>query len=172
MKPDLTTKPAGDSLLPTRLMRDSVRCGFRGHFKGLCLLFFSFCRQHRSWTGGQPGPAGGDHWLPDSATFLRPRVPLVFPQTPSYSWRGTGNRVRLRPLSPISSSAIFRSSSCNYELKAEGLTFSKCLTVVAVFGQTFPKSYMRLRSHEVADSGGTMGCTYSRTAEGSTWCKL
>lgn len=97
------------------------------------LSLLVFCRQHSSWTGGQPGPAGGDHWLPDSATFLRPRIPLVFPQASCYSWRGNGNRVRLCLLSPSHPHHV-RASSCNYELKAEGVTFSKCLSVVAVFG--------------------------------------
>lgn len=95
------------------------------------------CRQHSSWAGGQPGPAGGDHRLPDSATFLRPGVPRVFPQTPCYSRRGTGNRVRLAPLS-TSHLCHFRASSCNYELKVEGLTFSKCSSAVAVFSWTYP----------------------------------
>lgn len=98
--------------------------------KSLLACLLVFFRQHSSWAGGQPGPAGGDHWLPNSATFLRPGVPLVFPQTPCYSWRGAGNRVRLQLLSIIL--CHFGASSCNYELKAEGLTFSKWLSVVAV----------------------------------------
>lgn len=54
------------------------------------------CRQHSSWAGGQPGPVGGDHWLPDSAPILCARLPLLFPQTASHPWRGAGNWVRVR----------------------------------------------------------------------------
>lgn len=61
------------------------------------LFDFSFTvhRQHSSWTGGQPGPVGEDHWLPDSAPFLCARLPLLFPQTPCHPRRGAGNWVRV-----------------------------------------------------------------------------
>lgn len=80
-----------------------------------------FCRQHCCGAGSQSGPAGRDHWLSDSATVLRPRVPFVFPQTAPYSRREAGNRVRLRPCIPFQ---LYRAwaFSCNYELKLEGLT--------------------------------------------------
>lgn len=104
-------------------------------------------RQHRSRTGGQPGSAGGDHWLPDSETLLRPHVSLLFPKTPCYSWGGTGSRVRTRFLS-ASHPRSLRASSCNYELKVDSLTFTKYPTVGHVFGQTiflfFSKLYQVL----------------------------
>lgn len=74
---------------------------------------FIICRQHSSWTGGQPGPVGGDHWLPDSAAFIRARLPLLFPQTSSHSRRGAGNWVRVALLKPTDPFHV-RNCSCNY----------------------------------------------------------
>lgn len=81
----------------------------------VCDSCFSFvvCRQHCGGAGGQPGPVGGDHWLPDSAPFLCARLPLLFPQTPCHPRRGAGNWVRVALLKP---SYPFRVGdfSCNY----------------------------------------------------------
>lgn len=95
-------------------------CTFKdsGGSKTLPVLF---CRQHCCWAGSQSGPAGGNHWISDSATVLRPRVPFVFPQTAPYSRREAGNRVRFRPRNPFQLYRVW-ASSCNYELKLDGVT--------------------------------------------------